>query len=272
MEKKHIDKKNFEGLTVEKQQDGIEIDVFELLGYFKSKLVIIIAAFVLGSVLAGAYTYFLVEPLYTATTKIYVVSASSDTMVNLTDLNLGTGLSSDYEQVITIRPIFNQVIKDLDLEYTYEQLLGMVSIAVIKNTRIMTISVTSTDPNEAEQIANDIAKQAEIQIPKLMDTPKPHIIEPAIVPMYKSSPSFSKNIMMGALGATVLVLGIFTVIFVLQDTVKSADDIERMFGSLPLAVIPEGDLGILAEGLETASKKKVKPIRNNNSRKETKCS
>ncbi len=272
MEKKQIEQKQLKGLRVDNEQDGIEIDLFELLNYFRSKLIFIIAAFILGSILAGAYTYFLVEPLYTATSKIYVVSASTDTMVNLTDLNLGTGLSADYEQVITIRPIFNQVIEDLDLEYTYDQLVEMVKIAVIKNTRIMTISVTSNDPIEAEQIANDIAKQAEIQIPKLMDTPKPHIIEPAIVPVFKSSPSFSKNIMIGALGATALVLGIFTVIFVLQDTVKSADDIERMFGILPLAVIPEGNIGTLAERNEPTSGKKVKNIKDNKKGKEAKCS
>ena len=150
MEKKHIEKNTLKGLSVETMQDGIELDLFELLSYFKSKIVLIIAAFVLGSVLAGAYTYFLVEPLYTATSKIYVVSASTDTMVNLTDLNLGTGLSSDYEQVLTIRPIFNRVIEDLDLEYTYDELCAMVNIAVVKNTRIMTINVTSTDPNETD--------------------------------------------------------------------------------------------------------------------------
>ncbi|WP_408071418.1 YveK family protein [Butyrivibrio sp. JL13D10] len=271
MEKKHLEQKQLIGLQIENSQDELQIDLFELLNYFRSKLIIIIAAFILGSVIAGSYTYFLVEPLYKATSKIYVVSASTDTMVNLTDLNLGTGLSADYEQVISIRPIFNQVIKDLDLDYSYEQLRGMVSISVIKNTRIMTISVTSTDPDEAEQIANDIAKQAEIQIPKLMDTPKPHIIEPAIVPLYKSSPSFSKNIMIGALAATAVVLAIFTVIFVLQDTVNSADDIERMFGILPLAVIPEGDIGNLAEGKESSGNK-IKSIKKGKRNKEAKCS
>ena len=122
------------------------------------------------------------------------------------------------------------------------------------------------------QIANDIAKQAEIQIPKLMDTPKPHIIEPAIVPMFKSSPSFTKNIMMGAFVATALVIAILTVIFVLQDTVNSADDIEKMFGSLPLAVIPEGDLGILAEGNTNYSGKKIRTLTKIGSRKEKKIS
>ena len=272
MEKKRIERKTLEGLSIEKKQDEIELDLFELLNYFKSKLALIIAVFILSSVIASAFTYFLVEPLYTATSKIYVVSASTDTMVNLTDLNLGTGLSSDYEQVLTIRPIFNQVIKNLGLEYTYEELLEMVNITVIKNTRIMTISATSTDPNEAEQIANDIAKVAEIQIPKLMDTPKPHIIEPAIVPAYKSSPSYLKNIMIGSLGSTALVLGILTVIFVFQDTVNSGDDIERMFGSLPLAVIPEGDLGTLAEGINASSGKKNRTMKNGKSRKEKKIS
>ena len=255
MEKQDIANEPMEGLRVENESDGLEIDLFELLNYFRTKLVLIISVFLIGAVGAGAYTYFLVTPLYTATSKIYVVSASSDTMVNLSDLNLGTSLSSDYEQVISIRPIFNKVIEDLELEYTYDELLLMTKIAVIKNTRIMTISVTSSDPEEAQQIANKIAEVAEIQIPKLMDTPKPHIIEPAIIPEFKSSPSFAKNITIGAVGLTAVLLAILTVIFVLQDTVKSADDIERMFGTLPLAVIPEGEIGVLAEGSRDNAKK-----------------
>ncbi len=264
MKKEFSEENKAGGAIARSNNSDLEIDLFELFYYFRTKLALIIAAFVVGATVAGLYTYFFIDPLYTATAKIYVVSSSSDTMVDLTDLNLGTGLSTDYEQVIRIRPIVNKVIDDLGLEYTYDELSEMIEISTIKNTRILTIDVTSTDPYEAEQIANAIAEQAETQVPKLMDTPRPHIIEPAIVPMFKSSPSFSKNIMLGALGATAVVLVILTGIFILQDSVNSADDIERMFGSLPLAVIPECNIG----ELNGKSNKRHKKIRVFEKRKE----
>ena len=132
----------------------------------------------------------------------------------------------------------------------------MTSVSVVNNTRILTIKVTSPDPNEAEKIANAIAKDAESQVPRLMDTSKPHIIEPAIVPQRKSSPSYSKNIVVGALAGLLIICGILTVMFVMDDTFNSAEDVEKMFGIMPLTTIPESDIGILSEVHEHEGKEK----------------
>lgn len=245
-----------EKIVIEEQKQDVEIDLVDLFFYFQSKLAIIIAAFVVGAVAAGLITFFFITPKFTATAKLYMVSASSDTLVNLTDLNLGTSLSADYEEVVKIRPIFEDVIKKLDLPYTYEELLRMTTISVVKNTRILTIKVTSTDPDEAYEIANAMAKAAESQVPRLMDTSKPHIIEPAIVPIKKSSPSYSKNIIVGALIGLFIVLGILTAAFVMDDTFNSAEDVEKMFGIMPLTTIPESDIGSLNEFLEHESRNK----------------
>ena len=75
-----------------------------------------------------------------------------------------------------------------------------------------------------------------------METPEPHIAEYAIIPINPSSPSMSRNVMMGALIGMILVLGLYTVQFLLDDTFKTADDIEREFGVIPLTVIPEGKI------------------------------
>ena len=80
-------------------EDEIEIDLMGLLYYYKSKLIIIILVFLIGSVAAGFGTYYFITPKYTATSKLYMVSASNDSIVDLTDLNLGTSLSSDYEEL-----------------------------------------------------------------------------------------------------------------------------------------------------------------------------
>ena len=245
-----------EKIVIEEQKQDVEIDLVDLFFYFQSKLAIIIAAFVVGAVAAGLITFFFITPKFTASAKLYMVSASSDTLVNLTDLNLGTSLSADYEEVVKIRPIFEDVIKKLDLPYTYEELLRMTTISVVKNTRILTIKVTSTDPDEAYEIANAMAKAAESQVPRLMDTSKPHIIEPAIVPIKKSSPSYSKNIIVGALIGLFIVLGILTAAFVMDDTFNSAEDVEKMFGIMPLTTIPESDIGSLNEFLEHEGRNK----------------
>ncbi|WP_051209216.1 YveK family protein [Butyrivibrio sp. WCD3002] len=238
-------------LNDDQNQNGeMEIDLVDLFFYLQAKLRWIVLFFIAGAIISGLITVFLITPKYSASAKLYMVSASSDTLVNLTDLNLGTSLSADYQEVVKIRPIFEDVIKELDLPYTYEQLLGMTSISVVNNTRILTIKVTSTSPEEAAEIANALAKDAESQVPKLMDTSKPHIIEPAIVPIHRSSPSYSKNIIIGALVGLVVIVSILTAMFVMDDTFNSAEDVEKMFGVMPLTTIPESDIGILSEFLE----------------------
>ena len=75
-----------------------------------------------------------------------------------------------------------------------------------------------------------------------MDAPKPNIAEYAIVPQHKSSPSLTKNTMIGALLLMLLVMAVLTVTYLMDDTVKTAEDVEKYFGFMPLTVIPEGKI------------------------------
>lgn len=228
--------------SMNQEDREVEIDLLDLFYYYRSKIILIIAAFVVGAVIAGCVTHFLIVPKYTATSTMYMVSSSSGSVVDLSDLNIGESLSQDYVELIKTRPILEETIDDLNLDYNYEELLGMLDLSVVANTRIIKIGVTSEDPVEAKNIANDIANKAEKQLPKLMDAPKPNIAEYAIVPQHKSSPSLTKNTMIGALLLMLLVMAVLTVTYLMDDTVKTAEDVEKYFGFMPLTVIPEGKL------------------------------
>lgn len=222
--------------------DEVEIDLLELLYYFKGKLLFIIAAFVIGAVIAGTITKFAIPKKYTATSTMYMVSASTNSVVDISDLNIGSALSSDYIQIMQSRPIVEGVIADLRLDYTYSQVLSMMNLSVVNDTRIIKIKVTSTKPEEAKDIANRLAEKTKDQIPHIMEAPEPNIVEHAVLPTVKSSPSMTKNVIIGAMLLTILVLGILTFLFITDDTLKTADDVEKAFGIIPLSVIPEGKL------------------------------
>jgi capsular polysaccharide biosynthesis protein len=242
--------------------EEIEIDLLELLGHYMYRIKWIIAAFLTGAIIAGLITYFAITPLYTATAKMYMVSAGSQSVVDLTDLSIGQSLSSDYVELLKTRPILESVIREQGLDYTYNELLNLLNLSVINDTRIITISVTSPDPEEAMNVANALAAKGVTELPKLMETPEPHIAEYAVVPVNKSSPSLTKNTMIGALLCMLIMLAIFTVEFMMDDTFKSGDDIEREFGVMPLTVIPEGKI----EGL-TSDDDDEKPGRRKRSRR-----
>lgn len=219
--------------------EEMQIDLIEYMYYLKSKLLIILAVFLVGAAAAGAFTHYCITPKYTATAKVYLVAASG-AKIDLTDLSLGDSLSADYKELIQLRPIYNEVIEELGLDHTYKELQNMVSVSYVNDTRIMAITAESADPEEAKELANALAYKAVTYLPKLMDTSTPNIAEEAILPAAPSSPSLSGNIMKGGLLAAIIVLGILTVLFLMDDTVKTEEDVEKLIGALPLTVIPDG--------------------------------
>jgi capsular polysaccharide biosynthesis protein len=234
--------------------------------HFGDRIRWIIGGFLVGALLAGLITHFAITPKYTATSKMYMVSAGSQSVVDLTDLNIGQSISSDYVELLKTRPIIEGVIEDRDLDHSYKELVDMLNISVITDTRIIKIDATSPDRREAMTIANALAEKAVKELPKLMETPEPHIAEYAIVPVNKSSPSLTKNTMIGALLGLLIMLALFTVEFLLDDTYKSAEDIEKDFGVMPLTVIPEGRI----EGLASSEEKVKRGLFNRHARKKNK--
>ncbi|MCI5934050.1 MAG: Wzz/FepE/Etk N-terminal domain-containing protein [Lachnospiraceae bacterium] len=223
------------------EDDAVEIDLVELFYYLRHKLIWLILVFLLGGTITGLISYYLVTPKYEATAKVYMVSASTDSLINLSDLNLGTSLSEDYEEMLRIRPVYEKITEELKLDYDYEDFLKLIDISTVGNTRVLQISVETKDPEESKNIANLLADHAENYLPDLMETSEPNVAEYAILPEKPSSPDILKNTIIGAFVALLLLGGSFTVRFVMDDTFKSAEDVDHVFGIMPLTVIPESD-------------------------------
>lgn len=238
------------------REEETEIDLVEIAGLLRSKMGWLLLAFIVGSLAAGIITIFLIRPEYTATVKIYMVSASSESVLNLSDLNLGTSLSQDYEELIKIRPVFREVIDHLNLDMEYEDLLKKVTINTIGDTRLLEVSVCDEEPKEAQRIVNEIADTAVTYIPRVMETSEPNIAEYAIEPKKPSSPNLAKNMILGALAALVLVMAVFIIRMLMDDSLNTAEDVEKAFGIMPFTVIPEGNLPEIGEAAEEDSRQK----------------
>lgn len=222
----------------EQQED--EIDLVELFYLLLGHLLQIIACVIVGGAAAFAYTYFMMTPMYRATAKMYIVSASSSSLVNLSDLQLGTQLTSDYQELIFSRPLLEDVIDELDLDLSASSLSGLISMGNPDGTRILTITVTYPDPELAADIANEVAHQATIYLPRVMEGPSPNIYEDAVAPKGKSSPSYFRNTLLGAMALAAVYCGILVVRFLLDDSFKTPEDVSRYLGIQPLAMVPEG--------------------------------
>ena len=218
-----------------------EIDLYELFFLFRQKIKGIAISRILGGLVVGLFTFFFIAPKYQATSKLYIVSASNDSVVNLTDLQIGASLTADYEQLILSRPVLESVIQSLGLDITTKELKESLEISNPANTRILDITATSTDPALAKDIANEVARLAVEWLPEVMESNTPNIAEDAIQPTQKSSPSYSTNMVMGALLAALGYMAVVFIQFISNDTIRTEEELEHYFGILPLAAIPEDD-------------------------------
>ena len=223
--------------------DEVEIDLEEILYLLWGNIVKILICMVVGAVIAFGYTFFLVTPMYTATARMYILASSSNSVVNLSDLQISNNLRADYQELLTSRPLIEDVIKDLQLNYEYGGLVKMVKITNPSDTRILNVTVTTPSGQMSADIANDLVKQAKVYLPRIMKTDEPSIFEDAIVPTRKSSPSYSRNTIIGALLGALACCAFLIIRHISNDTMVTPDDVYKTLGIEPLATIPEGNLG-----------------------------
>lgn len=214
-----------------------EIDLKELFFAIKSKIWIVILSGLLAALGMGLYTSKVIEPVYTSSAMLYIVNRTS-TLTSLSDLQLGAQLTKDYKILITSRPVTAQVITDLGLNLSHEQLVDKITVGNPADTRILTISVVDSDPYRAKSIVDELTKTASQQISKIMTSEPPRVVEEGNVPTEKTSPNISKNILLGGIAGTFFSSTLISIIFILNDTVKNSEDVEKYLNLNTLASIP----------------------------------
>lgn len=206
---------------------------YRLLGCFKRIVCLSLAL----AMAAGAYSLFMVTPMYEATATLYVLGRE-DSAISLSKLQLGTYLTQDYIKVFDMWEVHQQVISSLNLPYSYEQIAAMLSVANVDNTRMLDLTVASSDPEEAAAIANEYAMVASQFIADMMATEKPSIMSAALVPTDPVSPNRLLYVLLGfALGLAISCGAVF-ISMMADDKYKTAEDIRKYTGLATLAVVP----------------------------------
>lgn len=226
-----------------KEQNTIEIDVFQSLKtLWKYKLIILLVALVTG---AGAFAYstFIVKPEYTSTTRIYVVNRNQGDKPGLTnqDLQAGTYLVKDYREIILSQDVLEKVATNLKLDIPAKTLTSKVQVTVPADTRIVSISVKDKQPEEASCIANslrEVAAEKIIAVTRVSDVTTLEEARPATTP---SSPNVRRNTLVGFLGGAAVTVITVLLIELLDTRVKRPEDVEDVLQMPLLGVVPDFD-------------------------------
>lgn len=219
-------------------EDVVEIDLQELFGLLLHWLWLIILCGIATGILGFAISYFVITPQYESTTKVYILNKQDSNTLTYSDVQLGTQLTKDYAQLIKSRTVLEQVIETCTLNESYEAFAGRVNVETLTDTRIIAITVTDPDPVMAQLLANEICKVASEHIKNVMDIQAVNVAEEANLPSAPSSPSIVKWTAIGLLLGVFLCALILIVRFLLDDTIKTSEDVERYLELSTLAMIP----------------------------------
>ncbi len=224
---------------MDRKEDIIEINLGELFSILLGRAFLIISAGLFFALTGLFLSKFVIHPIYESTTKIYILNKEENQTVTYSDVQISTQLTQDYAELIKSRYVLEEVIQRLNLvEKDYKDLSSVLKVDTPSDTRIVAITVQDEDPLQAMAIANCIREVASEHITNVMDIDAINIAETANVPTEKASPSVAKwTVLAGLLGS--VAVAFFVILgYLLDDTIKSTDDIERYLGLSTLALIP----------------------------------
>lgn len=217
--------------------DEMEIDLLELFQVLLQKAWVIILCMVIGAGLAFGGTKMLLTPKYSASSQIYILTKTTS-VTSLADIQMGAQLTVDFEVLAKSRPVVEEVIDELNLDYTYEELVSTITTQNPSDTRILKMTVENEDPNLAKEIANAMAEVTAERVAYIMTTDKPKIVEEAVTPEKPSSPSTVKNTALGGILGAVLAMGIIVIIYLMNDTIQTEEDVRKYLDLNTLAALP----------------------------------
>lgn len=218
--------------------DEIEIDLREIFSLLISKIWIIILSGITVGLIAIVATMLFITPQYESTTKIYVLSKQDSNTLTNQDMQTSLSLTKDYEELIKSRTVTEGVIAQLNLDLTSEELLQKMSVESQTDTRIISISIRDEDPYTASQIANAVREVAAGHIQKVMDIEAVNVVDTANIPDEKASPSLARNGVIGGVLGVVIAAAIILLVYLLNDTVKTQEDVEKYLNLSVLGTIP----------------------------------
>lgn len=222
-------------------QNEMDISLVDLFFFLRRKLLIIVVV-VAACAAAGFFgTKLLMDPEYIASTRVYVLNRSNETAVVYADYQISSEMLNDYKVLITGRNVTMEVIDELGLDWDHEDLARKITVTSPGDTQFVQINVTDTNPSRAAEIANAVREVASVQIQDLMDVDAVNLVYAAEIPDKPFGPNTMLNTLLAAGFGLIVMLAVLVLVFVLDDTIRTEEDVERYLGLSVMGTIPENE-------------------------------
>lgn len=214
------------------------IDIKQLIFESIQRWYIIAITLAVSVIIAFVYTKVFMTPLYSSVAKVMIFNKTTSSTTNDMELSTSTYLTRDFTEIINDKCILAPVAEALDNKYTHAQIKNFISVNNPSNTRIIEITATTPDAEDSQRIVNTICDVAKTEAVEIMGLDRINLISYGDVAKNPTSPILSRNLLTALLLGFTLSLGIVVVLYITDNKVSSAEDVEKYLGLSVLATIP----------------------------------
>lgn len=217
--------------------DIAEVDLLEVFFTLLHNWRSLLLACLVGAAIMGAFHTFFVTTSYRASTELYITN--TDSMISLQDLQIGSALTEDYQNIIKSRAVLNKVIDDLQLDADYKELSKLISVSNPTGTHIIRTAVKTSDLALSRDIANDLLNVSIDRIYQIVGTSEPTIIDYSEAEAVEDvTPGILKYMAIGGAIGIFLVAAFVIIRMFMDNTMKSDDDVEKYLQLPVLSAVP----------------------------------
>lgn len=224
----------------DRRNEEMEIDLLELFFYLIKRWKQLLLGLIVGGLLAGGFTV-LKTPVYQSESMLYILSKTTS-ITSVADLQLGNALSSDFVVIATSKPVLDTAIEKVEdsmgVELTRKEVLEMINVTNKDDTRVLVITGTSEDPKLACELTNAVTEATASQMADIMKSDPPTTVERAEVEDEPVDKGLKKNAGIGAIVGLLIVAILYIIPFLLNDRIKTPEDVEKYLESGVLGSIP----------------------------------
>lgn len=206
------------------------ISLRDLMEILKKRLRLIVLITVLAALISGIVSFFILTPIYQASTQLLVNQSKNDQqMYDFNQVQANLQLVNTYSVIIKSPAVLEKVIKELKLDMTTDTLNQKITVDSEQNSQVLNVSVQDPDPDKAVLIANKIAEVFKQEIVKIMNVDNVSILSKADLgkDMTPVKPKPLLNIAIAVVVGLMAGVGLAFLLEYLDNTIKSEQDIEK---------------------------------------------
>ncbi|MEW5785244.1 MAG: Wzz/FepE/Etk N-terminal domain-containing protein [Bacillota bacterium] len=215
-----------------------ELDLYAIGQVFLKRWKIILLIPLLAVFTSAIVSLFIITPLYVASTTLMVVKPTETGQIIYADIQVSRQLVATYREIARSRRVLDSVVATLNLPYGIGTLRESVDVASVRDTEIITINVTDSDPQAAAAIANEVARAFMKQVVEIMKVENVSLIDRAVQPAAPVSPRVPLNLAVALVVGLMAAVGLAFLLEYLDKSIKDPDEVQKLLEIPVLGIIP----------------------------------